>query len=136
MKFLIAAVFALFAAANAQYLYDIHVQTGGPFNPQYGNMYVLLRSSQHANNISMSYQPQQIVPNYNYVSAAQSPIAAPELASASFQWLNPAPAQAIRLARVTTVPKYLQEPNRTQYTRFFCANGVVPPGIISPLYPC
>lgn len=138
MKFLIAAAaaFALFAAANAQFLYDVHVQTGGPFNAQYGNMYVLLRSSQHANNISMSYQPQSIVPNYNYVSAAQSPIPAPQLSDASFQWVNRGPAQAIRVARLSLVPKYLQEPYRSQFTKSFCANGIVFPNYVVPLYRC
>lgn len=137
MKTQIAIAFlALFAAASAQFLYDVHVQTGGPFNPQFGNMYVLLRSPQHANNISLSYQPQQIVPNNNYVSAAQSPIPAPQLSDASFQWVNRGPAQAIRIARVSVVPKYLQEPYRTQFTKFFCANGIVFPNYVVPLYRC
>ena len=137
MKTMIAVVvLALAAAASAQYLYDVHVQTGGPFNPQFGNMYVLARSAQHANNISMSYQAQQIVPYYNYVSAAQSPIAAPQLNAVSFQWVNRGPAQSIRVQRVSLVPKYLQEPYRSQFTKSFCANGIVFPSYVVPLYRC
>ena len=130
------ALLLLAVGASGQFVYDVHVQTGAGFAPQFGNMFVLARSAQHANNISMSYQAQQIVPSYNYVSAAQSPIPAPQLSACSFQWVNRGPAQAIRVHRVSLVPKYLQEPYRSQFTKSFCANGILFPNYVVPLYRC
>ena len=137
MKLPITVAVTLFSAANAQlYSYDVIVEMGSSFEPQYGNMYVLLKSSEHTKNISLTSEPQQILPYWNYLSAAQSPIAAPALVSAFFQWVSTRPSEGIRIARVSLVPKYMEEPDRSAFTKFFCAEGIVYCNDVVPLYPC
>jgi hypothetical protein len=127
---------ALTGVVAAQFVYDLHIQTG-PLKPQTGRLFVILRSSKQVNNISMSASPLKLKPFSIYSSAAQSPIAAPQVAGASFQWTTTnRTASAITIKKVTVIPKYLKEPYRSQFTKNFCLNGIAFPSYVIPMTIC
>lgn len=135
-KLILLVSFALVAGIGGQFVYDIQIRTGA-LKPQTGRLFVILRSPKHVNNISMSSQPQKLKPFTTYASAAQSPIAAPQLNGATFQWTTTnRTASAIAVKRVTVIPKYLKEPYRSQFTKNFCLNGIAFPNYVIPMQMC
>lgn len=111
------------------YLYTITVRTGNGFQPTDGSLYIVLRSSNQANNVSLGGLT-RIVPNWSYIYRADSPIPAPQLSSAVFEWVNrQSKFGSITLKNVTVVPSYIQDPKlQSQYTKNFCAMGFIQNG--------
>ena len=138
MRLLVACVcFVVMAvSAGGQLMYELRIKTGS-LKPQTGRMFVILQSPKHINNVSMSAWPQKLLPYSEYKSAAQSPIAAPQLTGCMFQW-NTLERQAspIEVKRVSVIPMYLQEPYRSQFTRSYCLRSPAYPRLVVPTYLC
>lgn len=135
-KILLVVCLALVGVTGAQFLYDLKVTTAA-LKPQNARVFIILQSKTQVNNVSMSSSPLKLKPFKDYASAAQSPIPAPQLMSASFQWTTTnRTASAIKIKRVTVVPKYLQEPYRTHFTKVFCVNGLAFPNYVIPMSRC
>src|SRR5688572_19828047 len=114
VTFSICVLVGLIFAVHA-YTYTISVTTGSGFRPSTGKLFVILRSSNQVNNVSMSSTPFSILPNHQYASIINSPIMATQLSSALFEWTNSTSRiGSITLQNVTVVPTYLQEPFRSQ----------------------
>ena len=132
------ATVLLFATVTGQFLFHINVHTGPNFEPQDGIMTLNLKSSMYVHLIPIQNGTTRLTPLTDFSCDVDSMINGTDVEAASFDWSSfPQTASGpIVVEKATVIPVYMDEPERSNFTRNFCLTGQLNANYIYPMQKC